>query len=339
MPILALHSYLVYPTKANEEPPKIGGTALAQSGQLFDLLRGVYDKSDTECDIDIAFNPDAEGKQQNSCRDLLVAYLSKPGLPLGRKLAEKLQAVTTGRSGLGLLFLMAGKEGKKHKLVVSRFPADSGILAEQSQEELTVEFIEKIFMKSATSYKAALYADASLSSGFWDGKAVDKQINHGLTVVSEYWIKSFLESDFKLTAAAGTKRLANAIRAAIRRTESLPIKEELVALARLAPNSKNKRLSVSSLAKKHLSPEAIDALKAEMPNSRCFTEQFTFSEREFEKHIAFESLELDNGAILMAPSGTFKKVFDEIPIKDSDGKSRFSTEAKVIDRRLRKTKT
>jgi hypothetical protein len=338
MSIVALHSYLVYPGKGDKDKPKIGGTAISQSGGLFDMLKGVYEKSDSECNIDISFNHDGDGNQKNSCRDMLVDYLTKPGLPLGRKLAEKLQDVTTGRSRLGLLFLMAGKVGNNHKLVVSRFPADSGILAEQTQEELTVEFIEKIFMKSATSYKAALYVGSSLKTGFWDGKAVDKQINHGMTELSEYWIKDFLESDFKTTAAAGTKRLALALRAAIRNANTLSIKEELVAVARLAPNQKNKRVSISSLAKKFdLTPEAVAALQAELPGTRTYTEQFTLSEKEFDKHIAFESAELENGAILMAPAGDFEDVFTETPI-GGDGVVRFSTESKLVDRRLKKTK-
>jgi hypothetical protein len=340
MSIIALHSYLVHPAKTDDRKPKIGGTAIEQSGRLFEMLKGVYEKSDTECNIDISFNHDSDGNQKNACRDLLIDYLAKPGLPAGRKLAETLQAVTTGRSGLGLLFLMAGKVGQNHKLVVSRFPADSGILAEESQEELTVEFIEKIFMKSATSYKAALYVGASLKTDIWDGKAVDKQINHGLTDLSEYWIKAFLQSDFKTTAAAGTKRLAGALRAAIRNAETLAIKEELVAVARLAPNYKGKRVSISSLAKNFkLSQGAIKALQDELPSTQCYTEQFSLSEKEFDKHIAFESAELDNGGILMAPAGEFADVFKETPVDGSDGKMRFTTEAKVVDRRLRKTKT
>ena len=53
--------------------------------------------------------------------------------------------------------------------VMSRFPADSGILAEQTAKTLNVQFLEKIFMKSATSYKSAVYTGAS-PSDFWEGR-------------------------------------------------------------------------------------------------------------------------------------------------------------------------
>jgi hypothetical protein len=60
--------------------------------------------------------------------------------------------VLTGgrRSGLGLLFLIRGKERNKSKLVISGFPADNGILAEEQSNSLTVQFVERIFMKNAT---------------------------------------------------------------------------------------------------------------------------------------------------------------------------------------------
>ena len=61
-------------------------------------------------------------------------------------------------------------------------------------------------MKSATSYKAAMYRDGSLTAGFWTGRAIDKQINNRVAPASTYWIEEFLDSDFSTTAAAGTPR-------------------------------------------------------------------------------------------------------------------------------------
>ena len=194
MPIEHIHTYLVHPGKGSEEPPQIGGTVVALEGKLFDLLSDIYAKSDRECDIDISFNHSGEGKQQNPCRDLVVYYLRGPTVARGRHIAQRLERVTTHRSGLGLLFLIAGKEGREYKIIISRFPADSAILAEENRQALTVEFLERVFMKSATAYKAALYQHASFAAGFWVGKAVDKQINPGVVQLSNYWIAEFLDS-------------------------------------------------------------------------------------------------------------------------------------------------
>ena len=103
----------------------------------------MYARSEHECDIDIAFNRSADGAQWNPCRNLIIAYLQSPTLIRGRHLAERLEAVTTHRSGLGLLFLIAGGEGRDHKIVISRFPAHSAVSAEEVQQNLSIEFLER----------------------------------------------------------------------------------------------------------------------------------------------------------------------------------------------------
>ena len=203
---------------------RIGGTTVPLVGRLFNLLNDIYARSDNECDTDIAFNHDAQGRQNNPCRTLITAYLARPTIVNGRAIATRLESVTTNRSGLGLLFLISGTEGLDEKIVISRFPADSAILAEENRRTLTVEFLERVFMKSATAYKAAAYQHASLQHGFWSGRAVDKQINSDVTQLSNYWIFEFLDSDFRTTAAAGTKRLAVALRDAARKSDLIAVK-------------------------------------------------------------------------------------------------------------------
>lgn len=302
------------------------------------MLDGIYQKSDDECNIDISFNHNEMGTQQNDCRDLLIRYTRDPTVSHGRDIAERLQAVTTNRSGLGLLFTIVGTEGREHKLVVSRFPADSGILAEEDDQSLSVEFLEKVFMKSATSYKAAVYRGTSISSHFWDGMAVDKQINSGVLTISNYWIKEFLASDFKTTSAAGTRRLAIALRTALRKTEDLSIKEQLTAAARLASNQHGRTTSISSFSRNvGLSNEAQERLKQQLPSESLFTERFTFSRDEFVKHVAFQSVELDNGGILMADASDFDEVFHTEPL-DGDRK-RFITQGRIVNLKLKSGRT
>lgn len=77
------------------------------------------------------------------------------------------------------------------------------------------------------------------------------------------------------------------------------------------------------------------ASKDQLPNDAVFTEQFRFSSKEFEKHIVIQSVELSNGAILMAPASDFDNVFTQEKIKRSN-EVRYSTQAEVVDQRLRK---
>jgi|SRR5581483_420070 len=157
MELKTIHCFLVHPAKHEESQPAIGGTAVPKRGQLFTMLNGIFEKAESDCRTDISFNHAADGKQQNGCRDLFLAYIKSHSIKDGRKIALRLQAVTTQKSGLGLLFLMLGHDDKRAKIVLSRFPADQGILAEERKDSLTVEFLEKVFMKSATAYKAACY--------------------------------------------------------------------------------------------------------------------------------------------------------------------------------------
>lgn len=186
MAIEQIHTYLVHPCKGDSKAPGLRGTEVSLEGRLFRLLDSIYSRADDECDIEISFNHRSDGSQQNPCRDLITTYLQGPTLLRGRSIATRLQSTTDRRSGLGLLFIIAGTEGRHHKVVISRFPTDIGILAEEGASRLTVKFLERVFMKSATSYKAAMYQDTSFLAGFWRGRAVDKQINSRISEVSNY---------------------------------------------------------------------------------------------------------------------------------------------------------
>jgi hypothetical protein len=140
VPVQHIHTYLVHPGKGASNLRQVNGASVPLSGSMFELLDGIYSRSEQECDIDIIFKPN-NGVQQNACRDLICAHLNNPTLPDGRLIAERLQANTDRRAGLGLLFIIVGKEGREHKIVLSRFPTDSAILVEENPKSLDVEFL------------------------------------------------------------------------------------------------------------------------------------------------------------------------------------------------------
>lgn len=334
MPITHIHTYLVHPAKGSEDTLHIGGAAVPLSGKMFDLLKGIYERSETECDISISFNRAANGTQQNDCRDLMLTYLRGPTVVRGRHIAYRLAKVTTNRSHLGLLFLIAGQEGLDHKLVISRFPADSGILAEEDSDGLSVEFLEKVFMKNAKSYKAVMYRHHSFDAGFWVGKATDKQVNSSEIDIPNYWIAEFLESDFRTTAAAGTRRLAIACRDAARKSNDSLIKSEIAAAATLARGLAGQRLSVRQFTRRiGLTPAAQTAIFSELKPA-VVDELFQLDALEFSRIIAYRSIELDNGGMLTAEVGAFDDVFQRQQVAGPDSKVRFSTEGKIISEKL-----
>lgn len=156
-----------------------------------------------------------------------------------------------------------------------------------------------------------------------------------MVFISDYWIKDFLASDFKTTSAQGTRRIAIALKNAMKQTDDLKAKEEIGAAARLASGLHGKSVSAESLATKYtFSPPAIDAFKKQF-TPELYAEQFKMSGPEYSKHIAFHSIELNNGGIVTAEASKFDSVFQREEVGD---KTRFSTEGKIVAERLRQTK-
>lgn len=339
MPLSQIHSFLVHPAKRAAAQPEIGGTAVPSAGKLGAMLGQVFDRAEQECDIEIVFRPDSEGRQQNSCRDDIVRYVEKASMANGRRIASRLQAVTTHRSGLGLFFLISGTDnGGRLKLVVSRFPADQGIIAEEHRDRLSVEFIERVFMKSAKAYKSALYVSQSLQRGFWEGRAVDRQVT-GSRELSDYWIHEFLVSDLRTTGPAGTKRVAVALRQAVRSTDDLLVRQELIAAATLLRGHDGQVTSARQLMDTlRLSGDAATRLEQQLPRPELMEESFRFDREEFDRHVMYRFVELDNGGVLLAEADEFANVFVRDVLDAKDDLVRYSTEGRVVNESLRKTK-
>lgn len=335
MPITHIHSFLVHPAKNEEEPPPARGARLPQRGQLFTMLTKLYQEATVDCDIDIVFRAAPDGQQANPCRELLVNHVLDPTMESGRSIALKLQGVTTHRSGLGLLFLIVGEENNQERLLLARFPANQGVIAEEHERRLDVQFIERVFMKSARAYKSAIYIGPA-QGGFWDGKAVDKQIE-GVRELSNYWIGEFLESELRTTGAAGTKRLAVAFRQAIRSAADPQIRRDLLSAAELARGWNGRRTSAQQMARAFgLSDAAEQALIVEMPRPELFEEVFEFDVREFDTHAHYRSVELDNGAFLIGDNARFDQIFQTDIVADQE-RVRYTTEGRVVKEQLKKT--
>ena len=60
------------------------------------VLDNIFATTDRELDIDISFNRSADGKQQNPCRSLLLAYATKPSISAASTTPTRSTADTTG---------------------------------------------------------------------------------------------------------------------------------------------------------------------------------------------------------------------------------------------------
>lgn len=313
MIISHLHTFLVYPNKNAQNPKAISGTSVPLEGEVFELLQNIYSSAERECRSEISFNRAATGEAENECRELLLAYANSPSVETGLPLAVRLGAHTTNRSALGLLFLASGQSEDRTKVLIARFAANSGILADENPEQFTVSFIQRVFMRNAGAYKAVVYEDVLTPQAFWSGRAVDRQINSREVEVSRYWITDFLLSDFRTTSAQGTRVLAVAMRNAARASTNLKIKNEIAASATLAPNLDGQVLTGAQfLGQLALSAEAREAITAEFKNVTVLNEQFRFNTEEFQRQLPYKTIELSSGAMLTAPAVDFEAVFDRV---------------------------
>ena len=336
MAITSISSFLVNPGKNLENPQDSVGAILPLKGNLFNMLQGIYLGADNECDIPIRFVMDAEGNQNNEIRSNIIEYIGNPGINAGQILANHLRDCTTNKSGLGLLFIILGEENDRSKIVISRFPADTGILAETRDGGLRVDYIERVFMKNASSYKAAIYIGTGVDGNLWDGHTTDRQVNSINQQIAYYWIREFLSSDFLTTPKAGTQRIALAVRGASAKSQDSGVKHELVSFARLIQNLNGQMVSLNDLIERfNLSEEAAKELLNHIPNVELATDQFQFDADEFRKHASFSSVELNTGAILVGPSDQFDDIFTRDKVKSDENVYRFSTEGQIVDERVK----
>jgi hypothetical protein len=321
---------LVYPNKGLEEPKPISGANVALEGEVFDLLDDVYSSAERECKIDISFNHGPNGEAVNPCRSLLLEYANAPSVETGLPLAVRLGEHSTRRSALGLLFLGVGQVDGETKVLVARFAANSGILADENAEELTVSFIQRVFMRNAGAYKAVIYQGILTPQAFWSGKAVDRQINSREVEVSRYWITDFLMSDFRTTSAQGTRVLAVAMRNAAKNSANLRVKNEIAASATLGANLNGQVMTGAQfLEQLALSAESREAVTAEFRHNDLANEQFRFSAEEFQRQLPYKTVELDSGAMLTAPAAEFDAVFDRGEVNDAGEVTYTATGAEV----------
>ena len=334
MASVKIHAFLVHPGKNVTPSPALSGKSLPSTGELYNLLADIFHAQPDQRDFEITFRPTNAGTQQNDCRDLIIAFQASPTLARAKPLAERLQLVTDNRSGMGLLFLMAGQQGTRSRIVISRFPANQAIMADIDANGLDVKFLKQVFIKRMTAYKALMIEDSSPATTFWIGTATDRQAGGSPENISSYWLDDFLEADFSETPKAGTRRLAEALKKAVRANPVLSIKAEIAAAVSLAPSVfKNKTISIDQFCNHFgLSIDAQDSIKSQLSKPALSAKTFKFDTNEFKKKVPFRTVEMETGAILTAPSDQFDKVFDVT--SKPHGVVEYTTRGRVTDQRM-----
>lgn len=334
MTLRTIHAFLIYPGKGVSVPAEITGKKLELEGKLFEQLRTIFVAGPDNRDFEVTFKLTGSGAQQNDCRDLMIAYVNKSSKPHGHAIAQRLQNVTDNRSGIGLLFLMKGTKGLKTRLVVSRFAADQAILAEIGESGLDLQFLEQVFIRRMSAYKAMLLEHENPNAGFWTGAATDRQAGGSAENISQYWITDFLNADFSETPAAGTRRLADALKKAIKANPNIEAKSQIAAAVTLATSVMSNQSTTISDFCDHFgfSTNTKSAVINQLSKPSLALKKFNFDRRVFEQTVPYRTVEVENGAMLTAPSGEFDEVFQIT--KKKGNIVEFKTEGRVADERL-----
>lgn len=329
------HVFLVQPGKGEQSPQHVQGSAIELSGNLYDMLQKLFVAQPAEKDFEIVFSPE-EGEQSNECRDFAIAYQQDPTIDNGSAIASRLQAVTDNRSGPGLLFLMVGQYGTLHRMVISRFPADQAILAEITKDKLSVEFLERVFIRRMSAYKALLLESASPSDDFWKGTATDRQAGGDAENISNYWISDFLHAEFADTPKAGTRRLADALKNAMRNHPSMEVKSQIASAVTLAPNKfDGKMISIRGFCKEiGFDKDTLDTVVNTLSKPLLADKEFKFSAKDFRSKLPVRTIVMENGAVLSAPTQKFNSVFKLIE-KEGDVVE-YRVKGVIADERLQK---
>lgn len=337
MQLISAHCILVRPPATDaEEDDQLACTRVQRRESLWTLLSKVFGRAAEECEIEIAFKHSQDGTQTNPCRSLLTDYIANRREAAGLLLAERLKSVTNRNTGAGLLFLLYGEEGETSRLVLSRFPAGEGIIAEHREGQLHVEFIKRVFTRNERTYKAALYEGKPSPTAFWRGKVIDRQMNDHHSQVAEYWIDGFLASSLKTTSKAGTMRLANALRLVSDTSTSTDVKSEVISAAQLVARFRGRVISINQFCEESgFSPHTVEAIRGAVGQTHLLSDGFRLDQEEFQRLVAFRTIELNNGAVLTAATDRFEEVFDQ---EETAGGIRFSTEGAVVDDKLRRRK-
>ncbi len=329
-------AFLISPGRGMTDAPAISyKEIILENDKLSAMLAGIFIDDPTAHDFEITFNGSQIGAQQNEFRDLILAFNSSPSIASGLPIAQRLQNVTDGRSGTGLLFLLKGNRGLKQRVLVSRFPTDQAIRADTNSGNLDIEFLPEVFIKRLSSYKAAMLEHDSPSDGFWTGIATDRQAGQSGAHISDYWLRDFLIADFSETPAQGTRRLATALKEAMKANPSLSVKSEIAHASSLASAVFNdKSLTIKTFCEHFgLSEAAKDTIKTSLPKSTLFDKKFIFDSNQFKDIAPFRTVEMNTGAILTAPNDQFEEIFET---KKSGDVIEYKTRGKINDQRLAK---
>lgn len=313
--LLKIHAYEVVPQRLQKTVTDPKGGAFSADASFKKELEKYLKNSKLPSRPEIAFRIDSNsphGIGAHPVRSSIIDYLfsapatsKKSSLDLARRLSSSMD----DRSPYTLLMLVAYKgdtDSNFRRLIMWAFPKDEPFEFTASNGTAKIRIPKNVFSRSSTFKKGSLYEGFQSDDAFLQGFVIDRQAETSWGTAADYWVSSFLDSQFTLTGSAGTRLLARTLKLTHDDLVEPADKSQITDSIRAAFTSTTKRLSIHQYANAYLTGTAKTTFLENAPTETIKT-MFDFDKQEFEEKVQLRVFRLDDDVVISAPFSAIDK--------------------------------
>jgi hypothetical protein len=265
------------------------------------------EKSEKLTDVTLRLNEDPEADRTSPVRDAIMDLAFRKDVEAeaaALSLASQLSRAMDERS-LECLMLIAGyrEDGKATRRVAAWiFPQDEAFRFSSGDDGNDLELLTEIFSRTSALRKMVVFEGKDLATHFLGARVLDFQTGRSDDVAG-FWIERFLEARLSITAAAGTKVLADALKRAAD-ADLNPAENQQVHSAALAIHTMPQtHWSLQEIADNFLSGKARDVFLSAAGNQATRTSTFELDRPALQRGLSYRNFQLPNNVWVSAPIG------------------------------------
>ncbi len=322
-----IYAYEVVPQRLQKESADPKGGAFEADAPFKLELEKYLEKSKLTKRPEVAFRIDYKSKtgvQDHPVRSRILNYCfgqpataKKASLELAKRLGKSMD----DRSPYTLLLFVAYKgedDESFRRLVLWAFPKDEPFqFSAKADGKSKIEIPKNIFSRSSSFKKGSLYQGFQNDSAFLQGFVIDRQAENSWGTAADYWVSSFLDSQFTLSGLAGTRLLARTLKLTHDDLTGQKDRNQITDSIRAAFSSTKKRLSMHLYAKEYLTDTAKSTFLSKAP-PETIKVKFDFDKSEFEEKVQLRVFRLDNDVVVSAP---FSTINNSVKLSGKDSKT------------------
>jgi len=307
-----IHAYEVIPQRLQEVAANPKGGAFEADAAFKLELKKYLEKSKLLKRPEVAFRIDFKsetGVQDHPVRSRVMNYcFGKPSTAkkASMELAKRLSKSMDDRSPYTLLLFVAYKSEENddfRRLVLWAFPKDEPFQFSAKGDKSKIEIPKNIFSRSSSFKKGSLYEGYESDAAFLQGFVIDRQAENSWGTAADYWVSSFLDSQFTLSGSAGTRLLARTLKLTHDDLTEQKDRNQITDSIRAAFTSNKKRFSMQQYANEYLTDTAKSTFISKAP-PEAVKVKFDFDKAEFEEKVQLRVFRLDNDVVVSAPFST-----------------------------------